>query len=166
MMPSIVSHPFNSPVEIGLRALTVLDEIYPQATSLERLIVFDYLLVHSDDVPGGPKGLHPKTPYRSGELLVRRRVLQDGLTLFQTRGLVERHFNEQGITYSASDGSGSFLESLDAPYLLELRNRSRWLVDRFDGESDSDVTLFVNTHLGAWGAEFTHQSVLWIEDGQ
>ena len=67
--------PFNGPVEIGLRALAVLNDAYPVVYSLQRLVVFDYLIVHSDDVLGGPSGLHPQTPRRGGELLVRRGVV-------------------------------------------------------------------------------------------
>ena len=55
--------PFNGPVEIGLRALALLNEAFPACYSMQRLVVFDYLVVHSDDMPGGPTGLHPKTPY-------------------------------------------------------------------------------------------------------
>lgn len=81
--------PFNGAVEIGLRALSLLNEAFPATYSLQRLVVFDYLVVHSDDLPNGPAGLHPKTPHRGGELLVRRAVLEEGLLLYQSRGLVE-----------------------------------------------------------------------------
>lgn len=53
--------PFNSPVESGLRALVLLYSLFPTSASLQRLVVFDYLLIHSDDVPDGPEGLHPRT---------------------------------------------------------------------------------------------------------
>jgi hypothetical protein len=54
--------PFNGPVEIGLRALCVLTTAFPTEYALQRLVVFDYFLVHSDDIEGGPEGLHPRTP--------------------------------------------------------------------------------------------------------
>ena len=85
--------PFNSPLEVGLRALIVLTESHPVAHSLQRLTVLDYLVVHLDDAPDGPPGLHPQTPYRAGELLLRRGVLEQGLLLYQSRGLVERRFS-------------------------------------------------------------------------
>ena len=88
--PTHVVSPFNGPVEIGLRALCVLTTAFPAAYALQRLVVFDYLLVHSDDIEGGPEGLHPRTPHRGGEILVRRGVIQDGLTLYESRGLIER----------------------------------------------------------------------------
>ena len=68
-----VATPFNSPLETGVRALTVLAESAPAALDLQRLVYFDYLVVHSADA-GGPRSLHPNTPLRNGELLVRRAV--------------------------------------------------------------------------------------------
>ena len=104
--------PFYGPVEIGLRALAVLNDAYPDAYSLQRLVVFDYLIVHSDDVPDGPSGLHPKTPHRGGELLVRRGTLQEGLLLYQSRGLVERRYENSGVFFAATDRSAAFLDVL------------------------------------------------------
>ncbi len=39
------------------RALCVLTSGYPGRHSLQRLTIYDYLVVHSDDIPGGPVGL-------------------------------------------------------------------------------------------------------------
>ena len=48
------ARPFNSPLECGLRTLTLLAASQPSACDLQRLIFYDYLLIHSGDVPGGP----------------------------------------------------------------------------------------------------------------
>ena len=156
--------PFNGPIEIGLRALTVLNEAYPSAYSVQRLVVFDYLLVHSDDIPGGPTGLHPQTPHRSGELLVRRGVLQEGLLLYQSRGLVERRFEHSGILFAATEYSAGFLDVLTAEYVLALRERASWVVNNFGYLPEIELERMVRRHLGEWGAEFETESVLWAEE--
>ena len=46
------SNIFNSPIETGLRSLTLLEAGYPSAYDLERLTYYDYLVVHSDDKIG------------------------------------------------------------------------------------------------------------------
>lgn len=156
-MSDVTSHnlaPFNSPTEIGLRSTVALFEMYPDAASLQRLVVYDYLLVHSDDVPGGPAGLHPKTPYRSGELLIRRDTLQKGLLLYISRGLVRGAYLPEGIRYSATERTGGFIESFDAVYVSDLRTRSAWLVDQFGERTDQQLDDFAREHLGEWGAEF------------
>lgn len=156
--------PFNGPVEIGLRALAVLNEAYPNEYSLQRLVIYDYLIVHSDDVVGGPEGLHPKTPHRSGELLVRRKSLQQGLFLFMSRRLIEQSFRPAGVGYSATERTSGFIDVLGSEYVADLQQRAAWVVERFREMPDDELQQFVRNHLGDWGAEFAMESVLWMED--
>lgn len=156
--------PFNGPVEIGLRAISILNDAYPDGYSLQRLIIFDYLSVHSDDITGGPVGLHPKTPHRSGELLVRRDALQKGLLLYMGRGLAEQRFQANGVTYAATERTGSFLDVLQTEYTADLRQRTCWLVETFYKVSDDELNSLIQKNLGVWGAEFEMESVLWMED--
>jgi len=158
--------PFNGPIEIGLRALTLLSEDFPSAYSLQRLVVFDYLLVHSDDLPGGPPGLHPKTPHRGGELLVRRTVLEQGLMLYQSRGLLERHYTGTGVMFTATERTAAFLDALSSDYAAQLRERAAWLVPLFKDTSDTELLTIANAHVGEWGAEFAMESVLKVEDAE
>ena len=163
-LPQRAITPFNGPVEIGLRALAILNDAYPSAFSLQRLIVLDYLVVHSDDIPGGPTGLHPQTPHRSGELLVRRSMLEEGLLLFLSRGLIDRHFTEHGVLFSATDRSAGFLDALSSEYLAHLRERAGWLVTEFGGLTDNEMTQLAERHIGEWGAEFEMESVLYVQE--
>jgi hypothetical protein len=87
--------PFNSPLECGLRALALLAAAQPAACDLQRLVFYDYLLVHSGDVPAGPDSIHPPTPLRSGEALVRRHWIERGLLLMISRELIIRTFSHR-----------------------------------------------------------------------
>jgi len=158
--------PFNGPIEIGLRALTLLSEAFPTAYSLQRLVLSDYLLVHSDDLPDGQPGLHPKTPHRGGELLVRRAVLEQGLMLYQSRGLLERHYTETGVMFSGTERTAGFLDALSSDYAAQLRERAAWLVSLFVDMSDNGLLKIANAQIGEWGAEFAMESVLKVEDAE
>ena len=158
--------PFNGPIEIGLRAVALLCEAFPNQYSLQRLVVSDYLLIHSDDLPNGPPGLHPKTPHRGNELLVRRAMLEKGLMLYQSRGLLERHYTESGVMFSATDMTAGFLDALSSGYASELRKRAAWLVTLFGEVPDRELLKIANAHVGEWGAEFTMESVLKVEDAE
>ena len=89
---------FNSPIETGVRALILLAESYPDQLDLQRLLEFDYILVHTHDVDG-PPSIHPALPLRSGELLVRRQLIERGLILMISRGLISRHATPKGFMY-------------------------------------------------------------------
>ncbi len=156
--------PFNGPVEIGLRALCVLTTAFPSAYALHRLVIFDYFLVHSDDIDGGPKAMHPRTPHRGGEILIRRGVIQDGLTLYESRGLIERVYKDGGIFFVATDKSADFLNTLSTEYLTDLRERADWVVESFGAICDMDLDTMVRKYIGIWGAELSMESILWTEE--
>lgn len=152
---------FNSPVEIGLRAACILSNIYPENYSMQQLIYFDYLTIHSDDIPDGPQGLHPKIPSRGGEILIRRESLAKGLSLYINKGLVSRNFTSEGIQYSATESTVPFLDSLQSSYCQLLRERAFWVISYFEKWSECELSRYMNEHVGKWGAEFEREAILW-----
>jgi hypothetical protein len=144
---------FNSPIETGTRALILLAAAYPTQVDLQRLLEYDYMMVHTGDVDG-PPSIHPALPLRSGELLVRRQLIERGLMLMISRGLVSRHATENGFMYQAEDDAGPFLDSLSAEYLNDLRNRAEWVVDRFREMSDQEIRFMLTRVYDQWSREF------------
>lgn len=145
--------PFNSPLETGLRSLAILEAAFPNRYDLQRLVELDYLVVHSADV-GGPESLHAPLPLRAGELLVRRQLIENGLLLMMSKGLVERRASSDGIEYVAGDTASPYLASLTAPYTLQLRDRARWLVDNFAGFSTEEIRNLIRRFFEHWTSEF------------
>jgi hypothetical protein len=145
---------FNGPIETGLRALTLLVEASPDALDLQRLVSLDYLLIHSGDVSGGPPSLHPPSPMRAGEVTVRRALLEQGLQLYRSRGLVSQVFSPAGIKYVATDSAASFLDALVSSYATDLRSRSQWLFNALGSLTDDQLSGVLTDSLGRWRAEF------------
>jgi hypothetical protein len=144
---------FNSPIETGMRALILLAELYPEQLDLQRILEFDYIMVHTGDVDG-PPSIHPALPLRSGELLVRRQLIERGLMLLISRGLISRHATPNGFMYQAEDDAGPFIDALSAEYLHDLRNRAVWVVDRFSEMSDQDIRTMLSNVYDQWSREF------------
>jgi hypothetical protein len=152
--------PFNTPLECGLRLLFVLAATAPRGADLQRLISYDYLLVHSGDVPHGPESLHPAVPFRGAEWLVRRDVVARGLDLMFARELVSKKFMPEGILYAGNDLSQSFLRLLNTVYARELAVRASWIAGRFAPLTDDSLTMFMIENVGRWGAEFDRLTAL------
>src|ERR1017187_8890027 len=144
---------FNSPIETGVRALILLAESYPDQLDLQRILEFDYIMVHTGDVDG-PPSIHPALPLRSGELLVRRELIDRGLMLMISRALVTREATAQGFMYRAEDDAGPFLDSLTAEYINDLRNRAAWVVGRFGATSDQEIRVLLSQIYDQWSREF------------
>jgi hypothetical protein len=150
---------FNTPLECGLRSVALLLAAYPLSCDLQRLVQYDYLIVHSGDVEGGPSSLHPATPHRSGELLVRRSLVQQGLDFMMQKQVVEQSFSEGGIRYIAAEYAAVFLGSLTSSYVGQLRERAEWVVGRFQGVTDDQLDEYMRMHWSEWGAEFVRESL-------
>ena len=148
------ARPFNTPLESGLRLLFALDEAKSKAFDLQRLVSYDYLLVHSGDVEGGPKSLHPAVPFRGGELLVKRELVLAGLDAMFAKELLEKKFEPTGICYRATALTGAFLKLLASTYASSLRERATWVISRFASYTDEMLASYMTDNVGRWGAEF------------
>lgn len=152
--------PFNSPLECGLRMLFVLDASAGRAVDLQRLISYDYLLVHSGDVIGGPESLHPAVPFRGSEFLIKRDLVHAGLNQMYSRELLLKTFGTTGILFQATDLTSAFLLLMKTSYARELRERSNWIVENFGMLSDVELEKYMSANITRWGGEFERLSVL------
>lgn len=152
-------HPFNSSVECGLRSLIILEHAFPLEYDLQRLVFYDYLLVHSKDA-GGPESIHPATPHRSGEVLVKRKMLEQGLFLMISRNLIRREYDKTGIVFVATDEATPFIDSLSSKYVGMLKQSAEWVIGTFNEYSDKDLEEFFYKNLDRWGGEFEKEALL------
>jgi len=154
---------YNSPLELGIRGLVLLNVLRKSSSNqkncdLNRLIIYDYILLHSEDVEG-PKSVHPPTPYRSGELLIKSDILKKGLLLMKSKQLIEIVFDGSGISYAASDFASPFLEYFDSQYYFDLKQTAKWVINRFNRYSDDELNSFINNNINKWGSEFANESL-------
>ena len=145
--------PFNSLLETGVRALSILEAAHPDGCDLQRLVELDYLVVHSGDA-GGPESLHAPLPMRAGELLVRREIIEKGLLLMASRGLVERVASSDGIVYRAGEEAVPYLAALSAPYSIALRSRANWALQTFGHMTTSTIRTITQRFFEKWTSQF------------
>jgi ABC-three component (ABC-3C) system Middle Component 2 len=156
--------PFNTPLESGLRSLVLLLEAFPSGFDIQRLAQYDYLLVHSADVQGGPASLHPATPHRSGELIVRRPLVEQGIQMMMSRSLITTEYTPTGIIHSAGDWALVFINQLQSTYVAQLKDRAKWVVATFGGYSDERLRQFMQSNWTEWGAEFEFEAFVHSEN--
>jgi len=152
--------PFNSAIEYGLRILFLLEAAGQRGADVQRLVAYDYLLVHSGDVDGGPSSLHPAVPFRGAEMLVKRDLINAGLAQLLIRELLEKTFDATGIAYRSTPLTIEFSKLLKSDYAIALRKRSKWVVERFGEMADTELLAFMAANVGRWGAEFDRQTAI------
>lgn len=145
--------PFNSPLEIGVRSLVLLNSFYPMSLDVTQLVDFDYLLIHSGDA-GGPRSLHPPIPLRTGEIIIKRQLIQNALLLMINKQLIKRQVTERGIEYILTDSARPFLNSIESNYIYELRERASWVNQEFGNKSDVELRSVINKFFDQWTTSF------------
>jgi hypothetical protein len=144
---------FNSALETGVRAVVILDAMFPRAFDVGHLTWCDHLVVHTADI-GGPESLHPDIPQRTGELLVRRRLVEAGVSLMRRLHMIDAEVGDTGIRFRASEESSAFVEALRSEYATQLRQRAAWLASYLSEHSDDQLATLISDRIGRWAVEF------------
>jgi len=144
----------NSPIESGVRTLIILNAVTPHKCDLHRLVVYDYLLVHSRDIDDRLRSLHADSPFRSSELIVRRQVVENGLNLVFSKGLVKKFYESDGILYSASSLTQNFLSYFDSEYARKATQNAKWINEKFSNMCQDELVRNINGKIGRWNTEF------------
>ena len=150
---------FNSPLETSLRALVVLDALHPRTCTLSELTWFDHLVVHTSDVEG-PESLHPDLPSRGGELLVRRRLVEEGMRLLINADLATLLDEDDGVRYVAGDDAPSFIDLMETRYCRRLKACATWLAETFGSMTEEQMRGIVHERLGRWTLEFQSEGTV------
>lgn len=154
--PTSSAHPFNSALETGIRALVVLEAFHPRRCDLLEMTWLDHLVVHTGDLddPDAPRSLHPDLPNRAAELVVRRPLVEKSLRLMQQLHLIDVLETEDGITFGASDDAPIYLDLLQAPYSVALKERAQWISERFANKAAAEMREQMERRIGRWTADF------------
>jgi hypothetical protein len=145
---------FNSKLEAGIRAVVVLEALRPETADLSEMVLFDHVVVHTEDL-GGPPSLHVGVPTRKGELLVRRRLVETSLELMRRCHLVDQDAAENGLVWCASDDAASYVELLESAYSVRLKACAAWIGDEVRARTKAGFTAFARERVGAWNEAFS-----------
>jgi len=143
---------FNTPFELGLRMVYLLSAIRPKGADLQKLVLLDYAIIYSSDL-SGPTSLHTPVPYRGGELLTRRELIEQGIYLMTTKGLIDVKIDHTGLIYIAGPAALTMVGSLTSKYFLDLEKRCYWAAFAFSNIDTPELTNNFAEQGHLWGAE-------------
>jgi hypothetical protein len=145
---------FNSALETGVRSICILVVDLSNKFDLQQLLALDHIVVHTGDIENAPPSLHPNILQRSGELLVRRPLVENGLVLMESKRLVQKVITPDGFFYCATELASVFIENLTNEYIKELSLRAQWAVTMYNDYGDRLFSEIFNSAFGRWRNEF------------
>lgn len=148
---------FNSPIDVALRLVFIIGKT-SIPLDIHRLTYYSYLLVHSADIPNGPRSIHADLPKRSSEIAVNPKLIKRGLNLLISKGLITVNYSPKtGIEYFKNKNTIDFLGFFESKYSVLLSERADWLCKTFDYYTDEGLTDIMNKNVGIWGSEFLRE---------
>ncbi len=147
-------NPLNSPLEVGIRVLMVLQEAFPERLDLNQLVLLDHSVLHSADL-GGPESLHPPVPVRASELGVKRQSIEAGLEVMIRAHLAHVGVGDRGIEFWAGEAADGFTSLLETEYASRLSARAAWVVQHFGALDEQALRAALSSVVEHWSEEFT-----------
>ncbi len=154
--PSSQVRLYNSPLELGMRALIILRH-HSAMIDLDKLMYLDHLALHTEDI-GGPPSLNAPIPNREVQIFARKQLLQQGLTILLSKQLISVITSSDGIGYAINKTGQKFLEYFTSDYFINLNSTVQWVTERFQQLSTQRLGAFINTQLGLMSSEFLNES--------
>ncbi len=151
---------FNTPIEVGLRALIILNELSGKPMDLNQLVIYDYMVTHSNDVDDSTESLHPSIPSRSGEIVIKRKVMQEGINLMYSRELLDIEYTKNGVYYKANELTVYFIKHLASTYAQNVIQNAQKISEQFKRYSEMELYEYINRNISKWGSEFTKESLV------
>ncbi|MCL7457796.1 hypothetical protein M8I35_11455 [Micromonospora sp. MSM11] len=133
--------------------MIILTATYPRTLDVDTLVLLDHSLVHSGDL-GGPTSIHPDLPMRSGEIGIKRAILEDGLLLMMRAGMVDLVMSTDGMGYRAADNAAAFVGVLESSYVTRLVETAQWIAEEFAYDTHAEMRQRMRATLGRWVEEF------------
>ena len=144
----------NINIEISLRLLILLNEL-EDSVDIQRIIYYDYALIHSGDFENAPDSIYPPSPFRKEELFIKNSIIKDSLKLLCQKQLISVDFKNEGIFYKKNELSELFLKHLKSEYVNILKNRAKWVNEYLKKYNDTELKEFFNVNIGQWKSEFS-----------
>jgi hypothetical protein len=154
---------FNSEIEVGIRVLVLLEFSSITKHSLQRLCVYDYILLHASDIDLSQNNIHPSHPYRSSEYPIKFQIIQKAIYLLISRKLIDVYADEDGITYGCNARMKWFLNAFESEYIKKLKHTAEWINVKFSESTDEELSILMKQKIAKWGDEFKQEILIGSE---
>lgn len=156
---------FNSPEEVGTRILFILS-LCNKRMSSQRIMYYDYFILHLNDIDNTFISLHPDNPNHSSEIAVRRVIINKGLTLMISKGLLDIKYTRTGIYYQKNEITDPFLNLFSNGYVEHMKKNIAVVKGKFSNYSDAQIYRYINKYIGSWTGEFEKEYISGGEQGE
>ena len=132
---------YNTPMEVGIRLLILLDE-FDKPLSSDDLRYLDHLSLHTYDINGVPS-LHASVPNRGLQVYAKKELISKAITFLISKQLTLLELTTDGFKYKASKITHVFLQYFESDYIKKYREKVLSIKDDFCTLDTTELSDFV-----------------------
>lgn len=137
---------FNSPFEVSLRVLLILNEYEDKYLTSDIITVVDFISVYGASFGISKTNLHGDSLFKFSEFAARRQLVQQSIKMLVVKDMFTVNCNENGFTYSITNNGIRYCNSLESDYaniFREMVHKSRkYIIDY----SEQDMLNMINEY--------------------
>lgn len=122
--------------------------------SSQRIMYYDYFVLHLNDLDQKYESLHPDNPNHSSEIAIKRDLVNKGLKLMIAKGLLGVKYTKSGIYYKDNQLTHDFVSLFQNEYVEALKRNINVVNGCFSHCSDKHIYKYINKNIGKWAGEF------------
>lgn len=150
---------YNTPVEIGVRLLMIIVKSKIEI-DFDKLLILDYLSLHSNVINNRFKSLHPDNPFHGLEIYSKINISKSAINLLISKGLIDVKVTSKGIVYNSNSISEYFLSFFEGDYYKELEESVEKIIDNFNSYSSEELQKYILKNIDKWNGNGRSLSII------
>lgn len=137
---------FNTPFEISLRILLMLEVASEQWKTADMIAAADFITVYGRDFGISTTNLHGENEYKFSEFSLRRELVNKAVKLLVNNGLINVTTTDNGFSYSINQEGLTYCSRLTDDYATKYRNMAKLTYKYIANEPETKVLALINLH--------------------
>lgn len=142
----MITNIFNSPFEVSLRVLLLLESLKGSSYSSDILAAIDFMVVYGQDFGVSNVNLHGDNLFKYSEFATRRELTNEATKHLVRKGLISINSTKDGFTYIISTVGIQYCTSLKSDYANAYRKIALKLKEKIEGMSEQQILSLINKH--------------------
>lgn len=135
---------FNTVFETSLRILLLLSVVAPEGMTIDRIVVYDFLVVYGQSFSLTEYNLNGENTYRFTELSARRTRCDNAIKSLALDGLIAIIKSPDGFKYKINFNGDKLAKTLTSGYASGYLQSAKQIQETYKDVSDSDLVKEIN----------------------
>lgn len=135
---------YNSPFEVSLRFLILLDAVDGNIMTVDRIVNFDFIATYGLYFDMADMNLHGDNNFSFSELAARRSSAQLALKQLVLDRMLQVKNSNRGFSYGITEAGKEMSKTLNTQYSELYREQAYKVISELGGKTNSEITKLID----------------------